>query len=98
MEQRFLNNLCVGETGLHVCFLVPTSTHLELAKMMIRKFPKVTCLGRSYYLKHKALKCNLHNKKAVPFFPYERGEFQAEEDHFCDLMKAFACFSNLIVS
>jgi hypothetical protein len=31
----------LGETGLHVCFLVPTSTHAELAKRMIRRFPKV---------------------------------------------------------
>jgi hypothetical protein len=34
--------MCVsGETGLHVCFLVPTSTHAELAKRMIARFPKV---------------------------------------------------------
>ena len=32
----------VGETGLHVCFLIPTSTHIELAKRMIKRFPKVT--------------------------------------------------------
>ena len=32
----------VGETGLHVCFLVPSALHMELAKRMIAKFPKVS--------------------------------------------------------
>ena len=31
----------VGETGLHVCFLVPSSLHMELAKRMVAKFPKL---------------------------------------------------------
>lgn len=42
----------VGETPLHICLLVATRLHLDLARRLVKLFPKLVndiCLGDEYY-------------------------------------------------
>ena len=81
----------VGETGLHVCFLVPSSLHMELAKRMVAKFPKLIndiYISEEYYGENVLHMATVNEDPAMVKYLLDAGvNFQVkiwEKENICD--------------